>query len=272
MTFYDKLRSIQRKNKSLLCIGLDPDIRKLPGGLKRHRDPVYEFNRAIIAATSDLVCAYKLNLAFYESLGEKGWQCIHKTLACIPRGIVTIGDAKRGDIGNSSEMYARALLDDFGFTASTVSPYMGRDSLEPFIKDRRRGAFVLALTSNPGAADFQYLKVGRRPLYEHVIEKVGDWNTQSNCGLVIGATRPKEMKRARELAPGMPFLIPGIGAQGGDLELTVRYGCDAHGEMAVINASRGLIYASSGKDFAHAARAAALQLRYDINQYRRDFL
>lgn len=272
MTFYEKLRSIQRKNKSLLCIGLDPDIRKLPGSVKRHKDPVYEFNRAIVAATFDLVCAYKLNLAFYEALGMRAWECIHKTLACIPRGIVTIGDAKRGDIGNSGEMYASALLDDFGFTATTVSPYMGRDSLEPFIKDRRRGAFVLALTSNPGAADFQCLRVGRRPLYEHVIERVGKWNTQRNCGLVVGATRPKEMKRARELAPDMPFLIPGIGVQGGDLKLTVRYGCDARGEMAVINASRGVIYASAGKDFARAARAVALELRYAINQHRRDFL
>jgi len=268
MTFYQRLRSIQRTNKSLLCIGLDTDINKIPGFLLRSSDPLYEFNRRIIEATHDLVCAYKVNLAFYEAAGEQGWRTVHRTLAAVPAGIVTIGDAKRGDIGNSAESYARALLDDYGFTASTVSPYMGEDSVTPFMKNREQGVFILAVTSNPGAKDFQYLKVRGRPLYETVIMKTRRWNRKRNCGLVVGATRPAELRRVRELTADMPLLIPGIGAQGGDLRSAVRFGCDRRGEMAVINASRSVIYASRGRDFARAARAEAIRLRDDINRYR----
>ncbi|MGA9117965.1 MAG: orotidine-5'-phosphate decarboxylase [Bacteroidota bacterium] len=268
MNFSQRLRRIQRKANSLLCIGLDTDISKVPESLFAYGDPVFEFNRHIIDATKDLVCAYKINLAFYESTGEHGWYTVHQTLARIPEEIVTIGDAKRGDIGNSSEMYAKLLVDDYEFGATTVNPYMGEDSVQPFLKNSYQGAFILAVTSNPGAKDFQYLKVKGRPLYEQVIRRVKKWNRKKNCGLVVGATRPKELQRIRHLVPDMPILIPGIGAQGGDLKSAIRYGCDRHGELAVINASRSIIYASGGEDFATAARRAAIALRDEINALR----
>jgi orotidine-5'-phosphate decarboxylase len=271
MTFYQKLRAIQRKNNSLLCIGLDTDINKMPEFLFEYGDPIYEFNRRIIDATKDIVCAYKLNLAFYESIGEHGWYTVHQTLARIPETIVTIGDAKRGDIGNSAEKYAKLIVDDYEFGACTVNPYMGEDSVKPFMAKRQQGVFVLTLTSNPGAKDFQYLNVNGKPLYEQVIAKVKKWNTRKNCGLVVGATRPRELQRVRKLAPEMPLLIPGIGAQGGSVKAAVRYGCDRQGEMAIINASRSITYASSGTDFPQAARAAALKLRDQINAYRKEF-
>ena len=270
-SFYEKLRTIQRKNASLLCIGLDPDITKIPRTLLAHKDPVYEFNKRIIEATSDLACAYKLNLAFYESLGLGGWETIHRTLEEIPEAIITIGDAKRGDIGTSAEMYARALFESHGFSSCTVNPYMGGDSVQPFMKDPNQGVFVLAVTSNAGAKDFQYLTVKGKPLYEHVIGRVKKWNTAKNCGLVVGATRPRELKRVRSLAPEMPLLIPGVGAQGGDLRLAVRYGCDKRGEMAIVNSSRSIIYASSGEDFAEQARNAAMAMREEMNRWRDEY-
>lgn len=269
MSFFHKLQHAQRTANSLLCIGLDPDVTKIPQHLQRHENPVLEFNRQIIEATNDLVCAYKLNLAFYEALGEIGWQTIKQTLACIPAHVVTIADGKRADIGNTAATYARSLYDGLGFDAGTVNPYMGFDAIEPFLRDQNRGAFVLALTSNPGARDFEYLRVRNKPLYEHVVAKVKKWNVKKNCGLVVGATRPKELRRIRSFVSSMPILIPGVGAQGGDVTLAVRYGCDANGEMAVINASRSIISASAGKDFAEAARAAAIRLRDEMNTIRK---
>lgn len=271
MTFSQRLRRIQKKNNSLLCIGLDTDVNRIPEFLFAWADPLYEFNRRIIDVTKDIVCAYKINLAFYEVTGEHGWYTVHQTLARIPEEIVTIGDGKRGDIGNSSKMYARLLVDDYEFTASTVNPYMGTDSVIPFLKNRDQGAFILTLTSNPGARDFQYLPVRGKPLYEHIVARVKSWNTRDNCGLVVGATRPRELKRIRSLVPNMPLLIPGVGAQGGDVETAVRYGCDETGYMAVVNASRSIIYASTGNDFARAARTAALALRDLINKYRQKY-
>lgn len=271
MTFYAAIRSIQRKHHSLVCIGLDTDPRKIPGALQNLDDPVYEFNRRIIEATSDLVCAYKINLAFYEALRERGWRVVHRTLACIPKEIVTIGDAKRGDIGNSAELYAGSMMEDYKFTSCTVNPYMGEDAVRPFATNREQGAFILAVTSNPGAKDFQHLHVRGAPLYEHVVRKVRTWNTKKNLALVVGATRPTAMERIRRLVPEMPLLIPGVGAQGGDLKSSVRFGCDRRGEMAIINASRSIIYASQGEDFAEAARNAALKLRDEINRYREEF-
>lgn len=268
MTFYDRIRTIQRKNRSLLCVGLDPDAARIPVSLHHHHDPIVEFNKRIIDATKDIVCAYKINLAFYEALGSRGWDAIRRTLEVIPEGILTIGDAKRGDIGNTAELYARSLLVDLGFSASTVNPFMGTDSVEPFIRDETKGAFVLTLTSNPGAKDFQYLKVNEKPLYAHVLARIKRWNTKKNCGLVVGATRAADLRRIRTLAPEMPILIPGVGAQGGDLKSSVRYGCDKHGEMALINASRSVIYASSGTDFSDEARRAAQKLRSEINTLR----
>ncbi len=271
MNFYSTLRAIQQSNNSLLCIGLDSDLNKIPRHLLQFENPILEFNSRIIEATKDLVCAYKLNLAFYEALGEQGWHTIKQTLAAVPANVVTIGDAKRGDIGNTAEMYARSLRDDFGYMASTVNPYMAFDSVEPYIRDEGHGAFILALTSNSGAKDFQHLQSKRIPLYKHVIAKVKKWNTKQNCGLVVGATRTKELKSIRTLVPKMPLLIPGVGAQGGDLAAAVRYGCDAHGEMAIINSSRGIIYASSGEDFADASRIASLTIRDEMNMIREKY-
>jgi orotidine 5'-phosphate decarboxylase subfamily 2 len=271
MDFTEKLRRIQRKNGSLLCIGLDTELSRIPKQLRRRADAQFEFNRRIIEATKDLVCAYKLNIAFYESAGERGWSTVHRTLAAIPRGIVTVGDGKRGDIQSSAEKQAALFCGDWKFDASTVNPYMGFDAVEPFIRREEQGAFILAVTSNRGSMDFQQLKVKGRPLYEQVIRAASKWNTRKNVGLVVGATRPAELKRSRALAPGMPFLIPGIGAQKGDLRSTVRYGCDARGELALINVGRSVIYASPGDDFADAARGAAISYRDEINAYRETF-
>ena len=271
MKFLEKLQRVQRKNRSLLCIGLDTDLSKLPSHLGTSKGAVVQFNRSIIEAASDLVCAYKLNLAFYESLGERGWRVLKETLSAIPQNIITIGDGKRGDIGNTAEQYAHALYDDLGFDAATVNPYMGYDSIEPFIRNDRNCAFVLALTSNEGSNDFQRLNIGGRPLYERIVQAAVKWNTKKNLGLVVGATHPKELQPIRKLAPTLPILIPGIGKQGGDLESAVRFGTDKNGRLAIINASRSILYASTGKDFATAARNEALQLRDQIQKYRNKF-
>jgi len=271
MTFLQKLRRIQRKNNSLLCIGLDTDPTKVPEFLYAYGDPQYEFNRRVIDATKDIVCAYKLNLAFYESVGEHGWYTVHQTLARIPEEIVTIGDGKRGDIASSSERQAHLICEDWEFSASTVNPYMGKDSVKHFFRRRDQCAFVLAVTSNPGARDFQYLKVKGRPLYEEVVRKARKWNTRKNIGLVVGATKPAELRRVRSMAPDMPILIPGIGSQRGDLKAAVRNGCDNRGELALINVGRAIVYASGGDDFAERARETALAFRDRINDYREQF-
>ena len=268
MNFLTKLRKIQRKHNSLLCIGLDTDVMKVPEFLYAYGDPQFEFNRRIIDATKDIVCAYKLNIAYYESVGEHGWYTVHQTLARIPEEIVTIGDGKRGDIASSAERQAHLLCNDWEFSATTVNPYMGKDAILPFLRRSDQCAFVLAVTSNPGAKDFQYLKVKGKPLYEEIVKKARRWNTKKNVGLVVGATRPKELRRIRALAPDMPFLIPGIGTQKGNLEAAVRYGCDRRGEFAIINVGRSVLYASNGADFAERARVEALKVREQINKYR----
>jgi orotidine-5'-phosphate decarboxylase len=271
MRFIDKLQRAQRKNRSLLCIGLDTDPAKLPRHLGKSKNAILHFNHHIIESTSDLVCAYKLNLAFYEALGDRGWHILEETLAFIPKTIVTLGDGKRGDIGNTAARYADALYNELGFDGATVNPYMGYDSVEPFIRSDSHCAFVLALTSNEGSNDFQRLIIRGRPLYEKVIQAAAGWNLKKNIGLVVGATHPNELKPIRDLAPTMPILIPGIGKQGGDLESAVQYGCDKNGKLAIINASRSILYASSGKDFADAARLEALQLRDHIQKLRDRF-
>jgi orotidine-5'-phosphate decarboxylase len=232
---------------------------------------VLEFNRWIIETTQDLVCAYKPNLAFYEALGSRGWEILHETLALIPKHIVTIGDAKRGDIGNTAERYAKSLFGDFGFDAVTINAYMGHDAVEPFVRAPERGAFVLALTSNSGSKDFQRQIIGSRPLYEKVVRASMKWNTNENIGLVVGATHAKELKAIRTIAPKMPILIPGIGKQGGDLKSSIRFGCDKNGELAVINSSRAILYASAERDFADVARRETIKLRDEIRRYQSDF-
>ena len=264
LNFIEKLLNASRKNKSLLCIGLDPDPELMPSQIK-----VFEFNKAIIEATSDLVCAYKLNLAFYEALGDEGLNALKGTIKYMPGNIPIIGDAKRGDIGNTAKAYAKAILTNLGFDATTVNPYLGFDSIEPFIDYTDKGVFVLCRTSNAGAVDFQSLRceteLGYRPLFELVALKASQWNTHGNIGLVIGATYPEELRLIRQAHPDMPLLIPGIGAQGGDIALAVRYGVDAQGERAILNSSRQIIYASREKDFAQAARRVASELRDQIN-------
>jgi orotidine-5'-phosphate decarboxylase len=232
---------------------------------------VLQFNRAIVDATHDLVCAYKPNLAFYEGLGMAGLKALESTLAHIrtqaPQ-VVVIADAKRGDIGNTSIAYARALFEVWGFDAATISPYLGGDSLEPFLVYRDKGSFLLCRTSNAGARDLQelVLKANDEPLYVHVARKAKEWNKNGNVCLVVGATAPDEMKRVRLICADMPILIPGIGAQAGDLAAGVRNGVDANGRLAVINSSRGIIYASRGPDYATAARRATESLRDAINK------
>jgi orotidine-5'-phosphate decarboxylase len=252
-----------RRNRSLLCVGLDPDPAKLPV------KDVFEFNKAIIDATADLVCAYKPNLAFYEALGVRGMQALKKTVAYIPKNIPVIGDAKRGDIGNTAIAYARALFGYYKFDAVTLNPYLGYDAVEPFLDYKDKGVFVLCRTSNSSACDFQDLvdNFGMK-FYQSVALRAGDWNTAGNVGLVVGATYPEELREIRKLCPEMLLLIPGIGAQGGDLELSVKYGIDANKEKAVIVAARQVLYASKGADYAQAARKAAGELRDIINRYR----
>ncbi len=259
MKFLEKIIAAQRTNRSYLCVGLDTDLNKLPDILKKEKDPVAAFNKAIIEATKDLACAYKPNLAYYEANGAKGLESVTATLEAIPEHIFTIADVKRGDIGSTSDQYAIAFQKTIPFDCVTLSPYMGFDSVEVFLKDESKGAFFLGLTSNPGARDFQYLELASgKKLYEQVTETVNKWNEpKRNCGLVVGATKPSELEALRNLAPDLPFLIPGVGAQGGSLEEVLK----ANGNgVALINASRSITYASKGSDFAEAARKVAEEL------------
>ena len=264
--FFEKLNAAVKKNSSFLCIGLDPDPKRIPRGMS-----VYDFNKAIIDATSDLVCAYKPNIAFYEAMGDEGLSTLLRTREHVPPHIPVIVDAKRGDIGNTSAAYATALFVHYDFDATTVSPYLGFDSIEPFLQRQDKGIFILCRTSNPGASDFQSLmcKYGNRelPLFEVVADKADKWNKGGNIGLVVGATYPGELKLVRQAHQDIPILIPGVGAQGGDLALAVQYGLNLAGGGIIINSSRQIIFASEGKDFAEAARKAALTLRDEINKY-----
>ncbi len=266
MKFIDKLLHTSRRNKSLLCIGLDPDPPLMPDV------DVLEFNHQIIEATSDLVCAYKPNIAFFEAMGTHGLNVLERTLEYIPDDIPIIVDAKRGDIGNTARKYAQLLFNVLRFDAATVSPYLGHDSVQPFTDYADKGIFILCSTSNSGASDFQQIQCrsgaeeGTMPLFELVARKALEWNVNQNIGLVIGATQPDSLRRARELCPNMPFLIPGIGAQGGNLQSAVHLGTDNNREKAIINASRQVLYASKGNAFPSAARAEALKIRDRINQ------
>lgn len=267
MRFFEKLQRASEKNESLLCVGLDPDPALMP------INDISEFNRAIIEATSDFVCAYKPNLAFYEALGEKGYAALRETLKAIPGDIPVIADAKRGDIGNTAKAYARALFDELGFDAATVNPYLGGDAVEPFLEREEKAAFILCRTSNPGARDLQDRMVSegdrQRPLFEVVAEMAKGWNRRGNVGLVVGATYPDELRRVRGLCPEMTFLVPGVGAQGGDVTAVMANGLDAKGGGLIINVSRQVLYASKGPDFAAAAGRAARGLRDEIEAARR---
>lgn len=261
MNFTEKIRSIQKAKNSLLCIGLDPVYEKLPASFKKTEHPIREFNRFIIESTSDIVCAYKFNLAFYESYDPYKIDILRESIGMVPPGILIIGDGKRNDIGNSAERYANILFDEYDFDAVTVNPYMGTDSVEPFIKNPDKGAFILALTSNPGAKDFQKLKVGNQYLYEKVIQRTKKWNIRNNIGLVVGATHPRELAAIRKRVPGMPILLPGIGAQGGDLKRSVENGCSKQDDLLLINVGRSIIFSDN-------VRETALQVHEMINIYR----
>jgi len=257
VNYFEKLAERSRAVGSLVCVGLDPDF-------KRHRvEDIGAYNRAIIEATAPYVACYKPNIAFYEQFGIAGLRQLEQTVAAIKeKGIPVIGDVKRGDIGNTAAAYARAMFEYWDFDAITLSPYLGRDSIEPFLAYEGRGLYLLCRTSNPGAADVQYLKVdGGRPLYEQVALTVTSWSP--NIGLVVGATAPDELRRVRELAPRASILVPGVGAQGGDAAATIRAAGDEPGTI-VVSSSRAILYASDGPDFAEAAGRAARALRDEL--------
>ncbi|MBI4125460.1 MAG: orotidine-5'-phosphate decarboxylase [Deltaproteobacteria bacterium] len=239
--------------KNFLCLGLDSEAEKLPKGQTQ-----LSFNQAIVEATHDLAAAYKLNSAFYEAQGSKGWEALKKTIAFIHQqspGMPVIWDAKRGDIGNTSQQYARAAFEELQADAITLNPYLGRDALQPFLDYQDKTCYILCRTSNPGAKEFQdelYLKVAKKVVQE--------WNQNNNCGLVVGATGMQELQKVREIAPNLPLLIPGVGTQGGLLTEVLRYGKDSSGGGLLINVSRSVIFASSGKNFAGAARQKVLEL------------
>jgi len=268
-TFNERYDAVLGRNNTRLCIGLDTDIRNLPESVASSANPVLEFNSRIIEATQDLCCSYKMNLAFYESGGEKGMEALRGTLERIPDGVLTIGDAKRGDIGNTAERYASALFEELGFDAVTVNPYMGMDTLAPFFGYQGRCVFVLALTSNPGSNDFQRLTVEGSPLYMRVVDHcIETYGASGSLGFVVGATHPEELASVRRHVGGsIPLLIPGLGAQGGDAEANTRAN---DGGVAFFNVSRGIIAAGKGEDFAEKARQAALTFVADLQESRAD--
>lgn len=263
MTRHELFAQIQQK-KSYLCIGLDSDITKIPRHLLKYDDPVYEFNKQIIDATKDLCVAYKPNLAFYEAEGLKGWQALEKTIHYIPKEHFIIADAKRGDIGNTSKLYAKAFFNTLDADAVTVAPYMGEDSVTPFLGFPDKWVILLALTSNPGSKDFQFLyQKNGQPLYENVINTAIKWGTPDEMMFVVGATHPEKFQEIRALAPDYFFLVPGIGAQGGELAAISKYGMNDHCGL-LVNSSRGIIFAGDGEDFAEKARAAALEIQQEM--------
>ena len=252
-----------KSKKSFLCVGLDPDLEKIPKHLLETEDPIFEFNKAIIDATLPYAIAYKPNIAFYESLGIYGWQALKKTIEYIPQEVFTIADAKRGDIGNTSNKYAEAFFKKMPFDAITLSPYMGQDSVTPFLNHKDKWAILLASTSNVGALDFQELMIENsdgQKVYEKVIEISSQWGSDQNLMYVVGATRVDTLTHIRKLVPDHFLLIPGVGAQGGDLDLVCKYAMNASGGL-LINSARSIIYANSTTDFAHHAALAAADLQ-----------
>lgn len=268
--FISQLESAMTAHDSLVCVGLDPEIERFPAHIYKSPRSIFDFNRAIIDATADLVCAYKPQIAHYAAVGAEDQ--LLETIRYIRErapGVPVILDSKRGDIGSTAEKYAREAFERFGADAVTVNPYLGRDAAEPFLAYKDKGVIVLCRTSNAGAREFQDLQVGGRKLYEIVAEHVArEWNVHGNCLLVVGATYPEELAAIRACAGEMTFLVPGVGAQGGDVERVVRQGRNAKGRGLIVNSSRGILYAGSGEDFAVAARRATLELRAAINAAR----
>jgi len=257
------------QKQSFLCVGLDTDINLIPKHLLAYQDPIFEFNKAIIDATIDVAVAYKPNLAFYESRGVAGWQSLEKTMQYLRQWeskVFTIADAKRGDIGNTSKMYAKTFFDHLGFDSVTVAPYMGEDSVTPFLEYKGKWVIVLGLTSNKGSADFQLLETDGKMLHEQVILKTQQWANPDQLMFVIGATHPDAFQRIRSLSPDNFYLVPGVGAQGGDLDAVAQNGTNDHCGL-LINSTRQIIYASNGTDFAEAARQSALDNQSAMKKY-----
>ncbi len=262
------------KKKSYLCVGLDTDIKKIPPHLLQTKDPIFEFNRQIIDATARYAVAYKPNIAFYEAMGVRGWESLQKTMEYIPKECFTIADAKRGDIGNTSELYARTFFDTsssgFNFDSVTVAPYMGRDSVQPFLAFEGKWVILLALTSNIGSHDFQHLKVEvdgeQRSLYEQVLIKSQEWGNSETMMYVVGATQTDKLTEIRKIVPEHFLLVPGVGAQGGSLEEVSRYGMNKQCGL-LVNSSRAIIYASNGEDFAARATEEAQKVQQEMEKY-----
>jgi orotidine-5'-phosphate decarboxylase len=257
-----------RKKQSYLCVGLDTDITKIPAHLLSEADPVFAFNKAIIDATRDCCVSYKINTAFYEARGLKGWESMEKTVRYIGTEHFTIADAKRGDIGNTSDQYAKAFFEALPFDAVTVAPYMGEDSVKPFLQHSNKWAIVLGLTSNKGAADFELQPAGDSLLYEKVLTTVSQWGNPGNLMFVVGATQADEFINIRKLTPDHFYLVPGVGAQGGSLKKISEKAMNKDVGI-LVNASRAIIFASNGKDFAEAARKVAMEYQQEMKQYIR---
>jgi len=267
--FNNRLKEIQQQTDSLLCVGIDPDVERLPAPLSRDADGIGEFCRAIISTTSGEVCAYKFNSAFFEVFGARGFELLGSLRELIPPEIICIYDVKRGDIGNTARQYARAAFETLRMDAVTLNPYMGYDAVAPFIQSPDRGAFILCLTSNPGSDDFQRQHLlSDIPLYREVARKTTEWNTENNLGLVIGATQAQSVQGIRDTAPELPMLTPGIGAQGGDLEKVLSAGLDTDGTGVVVPVSRAILYAGGDRNYADRAQEAARQLNRQINEVR----
>ena len=267
MTKQELLLQIQKK-KSFLCIGLDVDMAKIPSHLLKYEDPIFEFNKQIIDATHHLAVAYKPNTAFYEAYGLKGWQALEKTINYLNLtypDVFTIADAKRGDIGNTSTMYAKAFFEDLNFDSITVAPYMGSDSVEPFLAFNNKTTILLALTSNKGGLDFQGLKTKNDALYKEVLKTALTWKNAENLMFVVGATKAKYFSEIRNIVPNHFLLVPGVGAQGGSLQEVCKYGLTKECGL-LINSSRGIIYAGSDKDFAVSAQKEALKLQIEMEK------
>lgn len=273
MKYQELFTQIQTK-KSYLCVGLDTDITKIPPHLQKTEDPIFEFNKAIIEATADLCVAYKLNTAFYEAQGAKGWQSMEKTLKIIPKEIFTIADAKRGDIGNTVDQYAKAFFEQMDFDSITVAPYMGQDSVSPFLKYAEKWVILLALTSNPSSKDFQLINsLGKdnEMFFELVLKTSQRWANHQQMMYVVGATQTDSIQKIRMLIPDHFLLVPGVGVQGGSLESVSKSGMNACCGL-LVNSSRGIIYASEGMDFAKAARESAFQLQKEMEECLQRFL
>ena len=253
-----------REKKSFLCVGLDSDIKKIPKHLLEYDDPIYEFNKQIIDSTKQYCIAYKPNIAFYECMGSSGWDSLKKTVDYIPDDIFVIADAKRGDIGNTSTMYATAFFENMNFDSVTINPYMGSDSVIPFLKFKEKWAIVLALTSNDGASDFQNITdLDSKSVYQRVIETSSKWGDENNMMYVVGATKAEKLSDIRKLIPNHFLLVPGVGAQGGDLASVAKYGLNSDCGL-IVNSSRGIIYAGNGRDFADKSKEVAKNIQNEM--------